>query len=651
LGYKSNKLHRNVKNNGRKYQLFLSIRTRVYLLIILNALLFSNTLKNEFAYDDLIFIISNPGVHNPGRISSIFAASFPENLPELSLYRPLTAVTYLVDWRRGTRNIVPLEPTFPDHISTFWFHMTNIMLHIGVVLLIYFMVRRIYKEETTAFVTALFFSVHPVHVESIASIVGRAESLCAFFYLASLMLFIREREKSRIFTPLLLTSYLLYLASLLSKESAITLPVVILMTDWFLEKGEENKGWHSFPGKGIIRTVPYIAISFIYISWRLHILGFWGISPSVWYFTDDPAVIRLAGMCAGALVYLRLLAFPIAMSMDYNFPVRIAGPLWAAKPGGLTNLWALAGLLIIILLLIWIIRAVLKKRPSSFALLFFVFTFFPYANIIPIGEFIAERFLYLPSVGFCLILGIFTAKLVERQKIRTLSLLLLSVLLIFYSARTFLRNRDWASSLSLWRAEEKFNPGNPNLNYGFGLEYQKKRMYHLVNLAKAPDQNDADRINRHRQLAQEYEALTRNYFEASLRKNPRHYLTHLNYGVMLIYLQNPELARAEEALLQGAACMPENILHLHNFYQHLGVVQLLKNPPQTDQALYYFEKSYRLKKNNIPILLGMAHTHILMQKYDDALAICREILKREPAERSAILYIKILRSAYWEGKD
>jgi tetratricopeptide (TPR) repeat protein len=520
------------------------------------------------------------------------------------------------------------------------------------------------KNDATAFIAALVFSVHPAHVETVTSLVGRAESMSAFFYLLSLYLFIREEERERLVTPLLVLSYLMFFLALLSKESAITLPPIILFTSWFLRIRREPadvapacssesaasgdpchanndtfKVWKS----AFLRTLPYGGIFIFYMIVRLKIVGAPGINPSGWYFKDVTTSARLAAMCVGFLAYLRLLVLPVSMSVDYNFPLRIAGPVWADQPGGFLNFWALSGLIVIMICLFSIHLAVKKKSPFAYPLLFFLITLFPFSNIMPFGDFIAERFLYLPSFGYCLFAGILFIRLRKSHKYGRMILVLTAALLLFYSARTFLRNRDWRSGIHLWKAEAKQNPRNPTLYSGLGAEYMVERKEQLIQGNVFRKKGDFKKSARHLELARDYEKMALAYFETALRENPKDFMACYNYGCLSAEMMEPDIDRAEEILLQGASCMPDNLRSLHVFYYYLGLLNFKRNPPDLERAMMFLEKSHQLKKSNDTVLNFVAAILGKTGRSKEALAVVRKVLARNPVNREMIKILKIIR--------
>jgi len=625
-----------------------SVRGRIYTLLLVILLVYGNTILNKFTYDDNLFIVNNASVHNPQSFISYFTESFPPNQPQLSLYRPLVAVSYLWDWCLGHKRESPDNSGFADHIRVLFFHLTNILLHMRVVLVLYFFIRSLYQSELTAFIGALAFAVHPVHVEAVTSIVGRAESLCALFYLLSLYLFVRERGGKSLYTPRRLASYVFAFAALLSKESGITLPAVIFVTDWYvgIQKNHSNQVYskrESFPGNAVARILPYLAVSLLYLVIRLRVTGILGIPGTEWYFYNETVPARFAAMCLGFLVYVKLLIIPHNLSIDYNFPLRIIGPVWSSQPAGFLHPGVILALLALILYARLTIRTAIGNKKIVYPLLLFLITLFPFSNIIPFGDFIAERFLYLPSIAWCLLVGVLYVTAREKREYAKPAAIILILLVLMYSFRTQLRNEDWKTDIELWKAELKMNPKNPNVYYGLGTAYATARTYHLNRGNAIRRTGDFKKTAYHLDHAREYEELAIKTFEKGIKEHPRHYQTYLNYGALCVAMREPDIGRAEEILLKGASLLPENIPSLHTFYHYIGIINLKKTPPQSERSLEFFERAHRLKKSDNAILTNMADLLLNRERFEESLALVRQVLSRNPADRKAIRILRQIR--------
>ena len=629
---------------------FKTTRRQVYALIIFNLLLFINTLPNRFTYDDMEYIVGNASIQNPAKILKLFAEPYPPHRPNLSLYRPIVSLTYLLDWCRSLRPSEFADMNFNDRAETPFFHLTNILIHIGTVLTLLFLARRLLGSERAAFAAALIFSAHPVHVEAVASLVGRAESLCAFFFLLSLVAHIGARKEKRLFAPLRILSWFFFAASLMSKETAVTLPPAILLTDWFFwlrqkDDGGERENFLLFAKNAIIRLLPFTAVFILYLIIRLKVLGVIGINPDGWYFWKETTAQRLAAMSAGSLAYWRLLTLPVAMSPDYNFPVRIWGPFWAQQPGGFLNGWALAGIAVGFLYAALAYRAVKNKSALAYPLIFFPIVMFPFSNIMPFGDFIAERFLYLPSVSVSLAAGIFYARAHQKSKWRKWAFGVFCFLLIFYSIRTYMRNLNWRSGVALWEAELRLNPRSAGRYSALGAEYSLARWENIVNGNIWRERGDFKKAAHYLELARYYESQAIKTLELAMKEDPQTLQNYYNYSGLCVEMLEPDLDRAEQFLMEGLRYSGTFGEVRYVMYYYIGLINLKRVPPRLETALDFFHKSAnRLKGRQLLIAMnGAASAYAFMGRYDECYQTLREILAIEPADIIACRRLRLLR--------
>lgn len=352
------------------------------LLVALAALAaYANSVGNGFAYDDTWVLESNPIV-TEGLLHRVpHTPYWPGAVAGTGNYRPLTVGTFAVEWRLWNGDARG-------------FHAVNVALHAGVSLLVFALLSAL-TGPVGGLAGGLFFAVHPVHVEAVANIVGRAELLAAGFVLAAVLLYRRTAGGSPAVRAAGLGGVaLLYALGLASKEMAVTLPGLLLIVAVYT--GDESLRAR------IRRTVPHIgllaAVLGTYLLVRLDVLG---------AFTGESPAAGLRGLDTGERVltaltvwpqYLRLLVVPLDLSMDYQpavLPVaRSVGPMVVV---GLGVLAALVGGA-------WALR---RDHPEAgLGLAWFVVAVLPVSNLIVRSDvLLAERTLYLPSVGAALVVA------------------------------------------------------------------------------------------------------------------------------------------------------------------------------------------------------------------------------------------------------
>jgi hypothetical protein len=389
--------------------------------VLVAALAYANTLGNFFVLDDYHFVIENPAVVN-GVSLPLFHGNLTSSGTEF--YRPLGIFLYSIEY-----NLLGG--------SAFVFHLTSLLAHVGVTLLVVLVVLRL-ASWRVAMIAGLLFAVHPVHVEAVASVANRTELLASILYLSALLVHLRaaEREAAGQGAPwwraALATSSLALLA-MLCKESAITLPLTILAVDWLRPGG-------SFRLRGALSVVPGIAAYFV-------LRRIAGIDSLVYYdyFYNQSLGVRV--LTTGTVVtrYVELLVAPTRLLADYSDPtIPLAHGLGLSVAFGFA---VVAGIVAAIVV------GVRHKNLASLGLAFLGIGMAPYLHVLPVTVIMAERFLYLPSFGFCLAAAVVIARVWERLDPRWVGAALVAALTLTLGALTISRNADWHDPITLWKAE------------------------------------------------------------------------------------------------------------------------------------------------------------------------------------------------------
>lgn len=444
------------------------------LLLLLGLLTWTNTLRNGFVYDDDTFIVLNPSIRSLSPLSKFLSPDASSHDPQMNRdhWRPLTTFSYALSFR-----ISGLSPR-AFHAANVALHLLNALL---VFLLLLLLLRR--RDETpgsrrllVAFLTACVFCIHPLQTESVAWVSQRSNLLFLCFYLLALILHILAdgRERGRAEEPaargmlLPLCALLSFAFSLLCKESAASLPLVLLGCEHLLR----GRGlWSSFR-----RCLPYFAVLVLFLAARTFAIG---QIAQTGYWAGGP-LAQMLTMVKGFAWYVKLSVLPYPLSVEYLFPAKktLDGEV-------LGYALVLAG----ILSGGWSLR---KDHPTiSFGIFLFFAALLPVSNILPIRAIINERFMYLSLVGFGLILGqVFAyawSSLEEKARGLPLTspavlrgiapLLLATALLAASTAVSIRRNRDWKDHWSLATASLKTCPQSAALHYGMGRAYTEKGLF------------------------------------------------------------------------------------------------------------------------------------------------------------------------------
>jgi len=431
------------------------------ILILLAALPYLNSLANSFVYDDRPQILENPYVHSFRYLGRIFGStvwSFEGAQGVSNYYRPLMTVAYLVCYRTFGR-------------LPYGFHLLNVILHIAIVLLLIAVTERLFKDRLLSLIAAGLFALHPIHTESVAWIAGITYLELSLFFLMTFLLYLRLADSApgtaRAW-PAYILMLIAYLLGLLSKEQALVFPALALVYEHFYRPGRETT---SFRLKWR-RYLPLCLTVAAYLVFRRLALG--SFAPSVSRPTLPWSSVFLNAI---ALIgsYLGKLVWPVHLTAFYVFHEvhSLRDPRFLA---GLVGLILCAGLFV------WLWS---HAHPVSFAFIWMGATLAPVLNArwMPAQVF-AERYLYLPSIGFCWLVA-WAATMLWRKAARPSpsagGLLLqravalsLAVLACFYAVATVRRNRDWRTDEVLYRRTLESQPDAQLIRTNLGVVYSDR---------------------------------------------------------------------------------------------------------------------------------------------------------------------------------
>jgi len=395
---------------------------RLYLAVISCALVpYLPALWNGFAMDDLYIILWNPVVHSVQGVWRAFAG--PYWPPDLGgqMYRPLPLATFAVSWTIA-------------HGHPVWFHAMNLVWHAGVAVIVTALVLRSPSPEargdqgvrTAALAAGLLFAVHPVHVEAVANVIGLGELMAAAGVCLAVYAAVVRQD-------VLLSGAALVLG-LLSKENAVVAPALIIWA-WIvgLPSRPTSRRMLAFAMSWVVIAGAYLAVrgGVLHPYARLH-----AIAPV--FLGESAFAGRLTAVAALGDV-LRLLLLPVTLRVDYSPDERTI--VRSLSDGrfliGLACLALWAGLLV----MAW--RR--QRRLEALGLGWIAIAFLPVSNLLfSTGVLLAERTLYLASVGLALAAGAALARLpVERLRV------VLALLVVAGGIRSALRTPVWHDDFSV----------------------------------------------------------------------------------------------------------------------------------------------------------------------------------------------------------
>ena len=560
-----------------------SILLVCFTIFLLGTLLYSNTFHAGFYFDDHVAIVGNPAIRDLGNLRAIWDAFHT---------RVIAGLSFALNYALGKLN-------------PFGYHLLNITCHLLSSLLIYVFVVWTLKtpsmvgsplaqhDREVAVVASLIFLVHPIQTQAVNYLWQRVTCLATLFYLASLVLYARARLKRS------LTAYLgawgTTLLAMFTKEIAFTLPVTILLYEFFFFGPREGKGRQKY-------------------RWALPFLLTLFVIPSVWLLFDQtslelmrfPSLADASGKQTvfGSLshltrwnsrislsrqdyfwtqlkvlrTYLRLLGFPVHQNLYYDYPPSHH----FTDPGVLGSLFLLIG---VIVLGVQMFR---KERLASFGIFWFLTTV-SVESLVVLPDVIFEHRLYLPLVGFSLFLSSSLFSLMKHAR----SAVLVSSLLVFvFSGATYRRNEVWKDEISLWRDTLQKSPGKARPYCALGDVYRRKgdldtalAYYHqaiALDPAYVDAHNNIGIIYSQKGLPEKAMAS----FRKAIRLNPAYAKAYNNLGVL--YAERGHLSTAASCYQKALARNPT----YDEAYRNLGTVYGQRG--HDEEALACYAEAIRL---------------------------------------------------------
>ena len=517
------------------------------ILFLLAFLPYSNIFFNWFVNDDAFQVVTNPYAHSFKYLRQIFTTSVWSFLGAQGIsnyYRPMMTFGYLL-----TYQIAGLVP--------FSFHMVNVLLN-GIVVWLVFLILRRFSGERVALVAAGLFALHPIHTEAVAWIAAVTDLELAVFYLATFLFYLKLPEaKNKLRTRAIMCVF--FALALLSKEQAMTLPILAMFFEHFYR---DDRSTTTIKEK-FSRYGALWIVAATYLTVRSLIMGGFAavvMRPNLsWPDTILTAIALIGG-------YLRKLIWPAHLSQFYAFQ--------ASRH--FTDAQVLLGLAGIAICAIFFAALWKRAHIVSFA---FVWIFLPLGPVLnarwmPAGVF-GERYLYLPSFGFCWLFAWSAVQLwsgnvpaFPRLAARAVPALLCIVALA-YGVRTVSRNRDWNDEGALFRGAIetggetsviRTNLGSMAINRG---DYDLAEHEWLAALAMDPSNGYAlDDMALLRQRQDRYlEAL--DFSRRALRILPAYTTAHLNLAETLAAMKRT--AEAEWQFRVATALSPLST-RAHNNY-------------------------------------------------------------------------------------
>ena len=538
----------------RKIKLF-----PIVLLIALGVAVYANSRQGEFLWDDYSLVKEDAYIRSWKLIPRIFTketvvTAFRQRNP----YRPVVSLTYMADY-----SFWKLNPK--------GYHLTNIFLHITAVLCLYGFVMLLFGNGSLALGTAALFLVHPVHVEVVSYISGRNDILALLFMLLTFIFYIKRfHSRNPIFYIMFMSSYGL---ALLSKENALIFPALLLLYHYAFKKKIR-----------IFDLISVVSLAGIIVFLRLSVLK----SALLKLSTTETVFDRLPGVFAALVSYLRLLIMPTNLHMDYGRPLFS----W-------TDPQVLLGILIFFSLLVYGWRKRKTDTLVFFSIAWFFLAFLPVSNIYALPYYMAEHWLYVPSIGFFLIVMQKILNLSQIKKIQSWTTVFFGGWLCFYSLTTMAQNEYWRDPITFYKRTLQFSPDSLSLYNNLAMVYEEKGLT--------------------------AEAIAA--YQKAINCNPDFVKTYNNLG--LLY---DSLGRRPEAVLLYKKAILLNP-NYPDSYNNLAVIDATLDKPE--EAIALCKEAIQLNPNYVSAYYNLGNIYLKSARYKEAIGVFKKILELDPVYAQA----------------
>jgi len=425
----------------------LSNTVVVVSLIIIGLLVYANTFNNAMFWDDNDFILNNAYIKDFSHVPKFFTENIIAGAGFNSNYwRPALLAVFSLEW----------------HLWGDWapgYHIVNALMHIGAGILLFFILKHIFKRRLLVFLTAIIFLVHPVQTEAVSYANSLGDSLSVLSMFAGILLSLR----GKITWPLLF-----YILALMSKETAIIMPGLIFIAHFFAEDdGLKFKEKLKISFKKIL---PLLAPLLVYVLLRATILNFGGtfnLYNEENIFTDN-LFVRIFTFFKILLIYLGLIFWPQTLHMERSLSFAES---FFSPP-------VLLGAITFFLMLGIAFISYKKHKIITFGILWFLIGISITSNIlVPINGLVYEHWLYLPLVGFALSFIYIITLIAEKYNLKKVALISFLIASFLFAGRSIARNHEWRDPIIFYKQTLQHAPQSYRVTNNLGMELASKGLW------------------------------------------------------------------------------------------------------------------------------------------------------------------------------
>ncbi|MBW2988818.1 glycosyltransferase family 39 protein, partial [Candidatus Woesearchaeota archaeon] len=417
----------------------------ILIIILLCAIIYSNTFFSGFVFDDKFFIQDNFRIRSLSNIPSFFRVPGTGNL-----YRPIRETLYSITF-------------FFWGLNPFGYHMNAVLLHTLISVLAYLIIFQVTGDRRLSLIASLLFAAHPIHTARVANMTAGFDLLGILFLFWSFYLFTLFRRKGS--GRYLAYSLIVFTLGLFSSEEAAMLPLLALWYDacFIGGKGVFGRSPARYLKKKARQFWPFIAPLGIYIFARFFVLR--QIGRAEVYFLGSLRT-RVFSTMVIFLRYIYIMAFPLNLTVSYD----------VKQYSSLFSLGMLLALLAYALIIFFWLKLRRSDKPAFFSVGWFFIALIPFSNIFPVHTFMADRYLYSASFGFalfsaCIIFDVLSIR-ADKRTLKAAFMVIAVFLIVSYSALAIARNREWKSDDELLSRAVERQPESSTAHNDLGQAYE-----------------------------------------------------------------------------------------------------------------------------------------------------------------------------------
>jgi len=455
-----------MKRIGDKFNSIIENKTKSLIFIfILTFLAFSNIFNNQFIADDFSFIVNWPLIRDFKNIPQFFIGYTPP-LGQDGIFTPFKTLIHSLNYHLFGLN-------------TFGHHVVSLLVHFSAIFFIYKIIDFIAENKRVAFLSTLFFALHPVHCESITSMTGSVDTIGIVFLFISFYFYIKDhkhginkRGKNYWF------SLIFSLLAIGISELTASFPLLLIWYEiCFFRKRDKirNIAW---------KLMPFFSIVLGYIFCKYLVLG--AVSRGSYVFGSFSLTMLIAIKSFAKYIYICI--FPVVLTHNhvisegiYSFDPSDFDRFSVLTQSSLDFKVLLSGFLWSFLFYITF-KVIRTHRLISFSIGWFFICLLPVSNIIPSGVLFGERYLYPGTLGFCLLMGLYFKRLYSAKgsfyniKLSNIGLILIGIIAVSYAFRLLARNFDFRDEVVAYESAVKANPQSALMRNDLGIIYTQYNM-------------------------------------------------------------------------------------------------------------------------------------------------------------------------------